>query len=141
MTIGTLPEEVRLEFFSFYVKKEPMISAWVKLVQVCRRCRYIVFASPHPLHLQLPCGTRTFVKEMLDIWSAFPINIIEYAESDSSPYVEGAHCIIDSLGHNNRVWNIILYNVSRWEMKKISRCRAIQRPFPELTNVDFLVER
>jgi len=88
VTFDVLPDYVLLEMFDFYLaimavnlKFYHFISeyypkdAWHTLVQVCKRWRSIVFASPHRLKLQLLCTINTPVQNKLDIWPELPIVI------------------------------------------------------------------
>lgn len=97
--------------FEFYVGAEYITEPeeWIILVHVCRRWRYIVFASPRRLNLQLLVKAKTPVKKMLDIWPAFPIVISpEIGNADS---VEIADNVIAALEHPDRVSRISLNNI------------------------------
>ncbi|KAI0251494.1 hypothetical protein BJV78DRAFT_421815 [Lactifluus subvellereus] len=48
---------------------------WHRLVHVCQRWRYLVFASPLHLNLCLRCTSRTPARETLDVWPPLPIEI------------------------------------------------------------------
>ncbi|KAI0291180.1 hypothetical protein B0F90DRAFT_1779209, partial [Multifurca ochricompacta] len=48
---------------------------WHRLTHVCRRWRYLIFASPHRLDLRLLCTNGTPVRRTLDCWPALPISI------------------------------------------------------------------
>ncbi|KAH9971477.1 hypothetical protein BGW80DRAFT_1561498 [Lactifluus volemus] len=99
VTILSLPDEVLLDIFEFCLRHpvERRAKAWPKLVHVCQRWRYIVFASPLRLDLYLFCTNRTPVREMLDIWPPLPIEI-DYSSID--PQAEDN--IIAGLEHHNR---------------------------------------
>jgi len=52
----TLPGNVLLEIFNFYVVSSYSIDIWHTLVHVCQRWRrYVVFASPRGLDMKLLC--------------------------------------------------------------------------------------
>jgi len=59
VTIDMLPDEVLLGIFAFYLCEDGDEEVWQKLVQVCRRWRFIVFASPRRLDLRI---VRTYLK-------------------------------------------------------------------------------
>jgi hypothetical protein len=75
ISIDMLPDEILLAIFDFcldpdlYTKKQ--IEAWRSLVQVCRRWRSVVFATPCRLDLRLFCRPGT-PRDMLDVWPAIP---------------------------------------------------------------------
>ena len=82
MTISKLPDDVLLDMFKFYVDLphfgdiKPFvcsIDSWHILVHVCQRWRWLVFASPRRLRLELLCTNSRPVKTKLDIWPALPI--------------------------------------------------------------------
>jgi hypothetical protein len=82
VTIGTLPDEVLLEIFSFYMAKSRSMEGWITLVHVCQRWRNVIFASPHHLNLRLLCEDRKPVRELLNIWPALPIVICDSEHID-----------------------------------------------------------
>jgi hypothetical protein len=104
-TIEALPGPVLLNIFGFCLlghERTPGARAktWNKLVHVCQRCRYIVFSSAMHLDLPLFCTNTTPVRETLNVWPPFPIEI------RSSPYyAEPEDNIIDALMHHQE--NII----------------------------------
>ena len=64
----TLPGDVLLEIFNFYVVSSYSIDIWHTLVHVCQRWRrYVVFASPRRLDMKLLCTEGRSVTKMLDI--------------------------------------------------------------------------
>ena len=84
VTISALPDDALLEIFKFYVDQIRHKNAWHTLVHVCRKWRYVVFASPRWLHLELHCTNRSPVKKLLDIWPALPIVIDAYSTGANS---------------------------------------------------------
>jgi len=65
-----LHDDVLLEIFNFYVHInyptwDTPRNTWHALVHVCRRWRYIVFASPRRLNLRLVYGGRGPMSEVL----------------------------------------------------------------------------
>ncbi|KAI0295414.1 hypothetical protein B0F90DRAFT_1147789 [Multifurca ochricompacta] len=48
---------------------------WHRLTHVCRKWRYVIFASPRRLDLRLLCTHGTTVRRTLDCWPALPISI------------------------------------------------------------------
>jgi hypothetical protein len=139
VTIGTLPDDVLLEIFDFYVDEYPRPfsehgdDGWHTLVHVCRRWRNVVFASPRRLHLRLLCTRNRSVKEMLDIWPELPITISD-SGSDSPRTVENVENVIDALELNDRVYKINLTSVScSSDMERFAA--VMQDPFPALTHL------
>jgi hypothetical protein len=97
---------------------------WRKLVHVCQRWRYIIFASPRHLMLHITCTVRTPVRAMLDIWPAFPIEI-------SSPYDPVEDNIIAVLAeHRDRICRIDVCLTSSGYSRFAT---AMQERFPALT--------
>jgi len=129
VTIGALPDYVLLEVFNFYVDDGHCADIWHTLVHVCQRWRYLVFASPRRLNLQILCTNRRPVREMLDIWPALPIFVMW----DDSYLLSLADNILAALNHRERVCRIDFWQVGRsaWE----SCARAMQEPFPKLTEL------
>ncbi|KAI0248847.1 hypothetical protein BJV78DRAFT_768590 [Lactifluus subvellereus] len=85
VTIGALPDNVLLDIFDFY-RPATMDGwgqwPWNRLVHVCQRWRYVMFDSPLRLDLCLRCTPSTPVREMLDVWPPFPIDIESYPLGD-----------------------------------------------------------
>ncbi|KAH9971492.1 hypothetical protein BGW80DRAFT_442457 [Lactifluus volemus] len=126
VTICSLPDEVLLDIFEFCIHHpvERRAEAWPKLVHVCQRWRYIVFASPLRLDLRLLCTDRTPVRKMLDIWPPLPIKI-DYFYID----LQVEDNIIAALEHPNRVGAITLTEISI----PLERLVAVmQEPFPAI---------
>ncbi|KAH9971586.1 hypothetical protein BGW80DRAFT_445838 [Lactifluus volemus] len=122
VTIYSLPDEVLLDIFEFCLQSGAI--AWSRLVRVCQRWRYTVFASPLRLDLRLLCTNRTPVRKMLDIWPPLPIeiefNFVDHQDEDN---------IIAALEHPNRVHGIRLNRITI----PLERLVAVmQEPFPEM---------
>jgi hypothetical protein len=135
VAIETLPDEVLLEVFHFYVDYYIFFDweVWFRLTHVCRRWRSIVFASPLRLNLRLWCKASKPVREMLDTWPPFPIVIHSTAGLE-----EGADNIIAALEHNDRVCSIYIH-IKEVSSSLLARfARAMQEPFPELTYLTLL---
>src|SRR5205807_326864 len=128
--ICTLPDDVLLEIFSIYVDcaASPHEDAWHTLVHVCRRWRYVVFASPQRLKLQLRCTNKRSAQMMLDVWPALPI-AVEFRSGMSRPLV--ASNVITALNQRGRIRKIDLCPVPMSLLRKI---RAIKEPLPILTD-------
>jgi hypothetical protein len=80
VTIGALPDNVLLDIFEFCRLDfehswGEWAKTWYKLVHVCQRWRYVIFASPNSLDLCLFCTATTHAKETFDVWPSFPIEI------------------------------------------------------------------
>jgi len=128
VTIGTLPDEVLLEMFGFYMDQAQDVDEWHRLVHVCRQWRYIVLASPRRLKLRLLCTDRRPVREMLSIWPALPIVIC--GSYDPISLVHGAGNIIAALEHHDRVCHIDLQYLPSSLLERFAA--AMQKPFPAL---------
>jgi hypothetical protein len=128
-TIGTLPDDVLLEIFDFYVDKANY-DRWHTLVHVCRRWRNVVFASPRRLRLQLFCTPNRCVNEMVDIWPELPIVISNYDRYGLPIAVENVGNVIDALELKDRVSSID-FHVSCSDMERFAA--VMQDPFPTLT--------
>ena len=90
MTIDTLPDEVVVEIFDFYIIVNDRgsytpLNTWHVLVHVCRRWRYLVFASPRRLNLRLAYHGHRPISEVLDAWPVLPITLISRLESSELP--------------------------------------------------------
>ena len=129
-----LPDDVLLDIFSFYVDKARREDDWHTLVQVCRRWRNLVFASPRRLRLTLLCTPKRPVREMLDIWPALPISVRDFGNGSTSLEVDN---IIAALERNDRIYQITLTLVPG---PKLERFMAVmQRPFPVLTDLSLIM--
>ena len=137
-TIGDLPDDVLLIIFDFYVVgyqdlgfieqffgHHDAIRSWQSLVQVCRRWRGLVFASPRRLKLQLYCTTTTPARKTLDVWPALPL-IIRGGVSET--IVDN---VIAQLEHSDRICKINLLWCTNSQIEKL--WAIMQAPFPELT--------
>ena len=137
-TIGDLPDDVLLTMFDFYVVgyqdlcfieqffgHHDAIRSWQSLVQVCRRWRGLVFASPRRLKLQLYCTTTTPARKTLDVWPALPL-IIRGGVSET--IVDN---VIAQLEHSDRICKINLLWCTNSQIEKL--WAIMQAPFPELT--------
>ena len=130
--IDTLPDDVLLEIFEFYLDEAFSEDGWHALVHVCQRWRNLVFGSPRRLDLQLRCTEKRPVREMLDVWPALPIAISGNGYNGFS--TSGADNIAAALECNDRVcvfdlWGDLTSILSRSAV-------AIQKPFPVLLNLN-----
>jgi len=137
----TIPDNVLLEIFDFYVNLRHSCShwrthkenAWHRLVHVCRQWRHVVFASPRRLNLRLLCTNRTPAQNMLDVWSQLPI-VIEFDPNHvpiSRP--QDTRNMIAALKLHNRVCEIdFWYHMPNLLLRKVG---AITEPIPALTHL------
>ncbi|KAI0251499.1 hypothetical protein BJV78DRAFT_422046 [Lactifluus subvellereus] len=131
MTIGALPDNVLLDIFDFFREAEietlaPWPWPWNRLVHVCQRWRYLVFASPLRLDLCLRYTSKTPVRETLDVWPPLPIEI-------QLPHPNDVDNIIASLEHRNRVRKIWILYVTSPLLERLAP--IMQEPFPALTSL------
>ena len=142
-TIDTLPENVLLEVFNSYrqVSQHPEDRPWKwdTLIQVCRKWRNIVLASPRRLDLWLLCTYRTSVRMTLDYWPSLPI-VISYCASLKfrSPSPEDEDNVIAALEHHNRVREIQLAVTSSL-LGKIVKLMHVS--FPRLTSLSLWLDK
>ena len=139
--LWTLPDDVLLEIFDFYVAadntprfsgKEPQHKdAWHTLVHVCKRWRLVVFASPCRLNLQLLCTNKRPVRNALDFWPSLPLVIKSYRGLSRLQYTSN---IIAALKQQNRVYEIDIDGMPQLFLKKI-RAIKLEGPFPKLTSL------
>jgi len=132
-----LPEDVLLEVFDSYrqISQDPGDRPWKwdTLIQVCRKWRDIVLASPRRLDLWLLCTHRTPVRRTLDRWPYLPI-IIKYCASLEfrPPSPEDEDNVIAALEHRRRVREIQLAVTSSLLGKIV---KLMEAPFPGLTSL------
>ena len=129
LTIDTLPDDVLLCAFDFFVAQGFGVEAWHTLVHVCRRWRILVFQSPCRLNLQISCTNQTPVKEKLDVWPALPIVI-----SGTSFSPADTNNIKTALKHHNRVCQIQLFTLGELEFI----IAPLEEPFPILTDLELV---
>ncbi|KAH9971519.1 hypothetical protein BGW80DRAFT_443331 [Lactifluus volemus] len=132
--IEALPDETLLTIFDFcraasvrrtFQWPGPWPRVWRNLVHVCQRWRYVVFSSPLRLDLRLYYSDRhrSSLREMLDVWLPFPIEICCYN-------VRGN--LIAALEHRDRICEL-RFELSSSEWEKLARVTEMQMPFPALT--------
>jgi hypothetical protein len=102
---------------------------WHLLVQVCRRWRQIVFASPRRLNLRIPCTRRTLVGKNLGIWPILPIDV---DDRDLLSNITQEDNILAALKHLDRVYHVRL-SISESQLQTLAT--AMQEPFPILTRL------
>jgi hypothetical protein len=144
VTINALPDEVFLEIFDFcraaimdrvFVRSWEWQREWHILVHVCQRWRYVIFSSPLGLELRLYCTDRRHVREMLDVWPPFPIEICSYSKAGNI-----GDDIMATLEHHDRICKITL-GVARSYSDYLRLATLMQKPFPALTSLHLLIRR
>ena len=137
ISIDTLPNEVLLAIFDFYVGEDQIskkrIKAWRLLVHVCRRWRSIIFGSPVRLNLQLVGTPKTPVKDTLGVWPPVLPLVIDGVFPACLLAAAGLDNIIPLLEHSRRRMCQIFMDVSIPQLEEVAA--AMQVPFPELTNL------
>ena len=126
VTTKTLPEEILLEKFSFYMCEVYFNDIWETLVHVYWRWRSIVFAAPQRLNLQLLCTSGTPASKMLDIWPALPISLRVDGRSDVLN-----DNVFAALEKYDRICKVHISNVSDGVVKELAG--TMQVTFPALT--------
>ena len=130
VTIDKLPDVVLLKIFDFYLH-EPRLEVealWYALVHVCQNWRYVVFGSPRRLDLRLFSNNRTPVKDTLAVWPLLPISV--WGENDAKWGVDN---IIAALEHNDRICQLVLFEISSSQMEKV--LAGMQQPFLALKHL------
>src|SRR5712672_2438892 len=138
MTIDMLSDDVLMEIFGFYVNvfhplSETPPNAWHTLVHVCRRWRYLVFASPQWLNLRLEYEGHQPMSEVLGAWPVLPVTLIsgfgDVSHRKSDQRRDNRLTALES-EHYNRICDIHFSDMinSCWERF----AAAMQKPFPEL---------
>ena len=79
---------------------------WYRLIQVCRRWRYLVLESAHYLQVSLVCARGTPVAVMLAHSPLFPIIIIDHFDEYQDLTADDEEGIILALQHRDRVRRI-----------------------------------
>ncbi|KAN0120593.1 hypothetical protein V8E52_004420 [Russula decolorans] len=139
ITINMLPDDVLIDIFDFLLREQQRIQEWITLAHVCRRWRSVVFQSPLRLNLQLVCTAKTRARDTLDIWPPLPLIILNYR--NFADETTGADNIIAALEHNDRVCQIVLYWISSPEREHVTDSAAMQKPFPELTDLQLIMRK
>ena len=101
---------------------------WYRLVHVCQRWRYLVFASASNLHLFLVCTYGTPVEDMLKQSPLLPL-IMDYNDQDRNVTVEDEEGILVALQLRHRICRIRLW-IPASNLRKL--VVAIDGEFPML---------
>ena len=131
MTVSSLPDEALLEVFKFYVDQIYDEDEWHRLVHVCQKWRYLVFASPRWLHLKLRCTIKSPVRKLLDVWPALPIVISGFVTNSRR---SGVRNLIAALKLHDLVCRIYISGVPNSLLKSA----AMKKEFPKLTHLSLL---
>jgi hypothetical protein len=136
-----LPDDVLLKIFDFYLDGDVdeyvegvVEEQWINLAHVCRRWRSVIFQSPRRLNLRLVCTPYKPVRDTLDIWPPFPLIIynFDFICEDERSCLQN---IVAALEHSDRVRKIRIEALTSSEMEYVTDSAAIQKPFPELTDL------
>ncbi|KAH9974935.1 hypothetical protein BGW80DRAFT_123644 [Lactifluus volemus] len=127
VTIEAIPDDVLLDIFDFFLQvsgyyPNSRARSWNRLVHVCKRWRYIVFASPLRLDLCLYCSRYTPVRETLDVWPPLPMQISSGRLSDN---------ILAALEHRDRIREVSLDDISM-DLDSEHWVTLMQKPIPSL---------
>ncbi|KAH9968543.1 hypothetical protein BGW80DRAFT_1461921 [Lactifluus volemus] len=117
--IERLPNEVLTEIFIFDRLISISLSQsywfprqlwkWQRLAHVCRKWRHIIFDSPRSLDLRLFCTFGTPVKDNLDCWPAFPIDMhYRWGGNYANSNIEYKDDIMAALQNSDRICKIRL---------------------------------
>jgi len=140
VTIDVLPDDALLEIFSFYVNAQTSESDWYTLVHVCRRWRYVVFASQRRLNLQVLYGGSRPLSTTPDSWPVLPLAVSRQYDVRFISPLDKHEChllwssnIAAALESGNLISEIHLHNIPDSHLETIAA--AMQKPFPELTSL------
>jgi len=90
VTFDVFPDDVLTEIIFFYVntrKRNSKDNPWHILASVCRRWRYVVFASPRYLDLRLEYRGHGPMSEVPDAWPVLPL-ILKSPRDEHGPRSE-----------------------------------------------------
>ena len=141
VTITSLPSHVLLDVFDFYRlllwNQWDEVWKWQTLAHVCSRWRQIVFESPRRLDLRLTCTGRKIVREMLDAFPNFPINI-NYQHNpqslhDTREYLNNILAALECRGQARRI-----SLTGRLNPLLKTLVTRMQEPFPALTSLELM---
>jgi hypothetical protein len=135
-----LPDDVLVDIFNFYEDHgnlpwwdhwdDDWQDPWHTLVHVCRRWRYLVFASPRRLNLRLNYRGHRPISEVLDAWPVLPISLISVFDASHERLGNRVGALESE--HYHRICEIhTRMTNSHWERFT----EAMQKPFPELTDL------
>jgi F-box-like len=138
ITIAMLPEDVLLDIFDYhrlaaldYSLFEPW--EWHRLAHVCRRWRFVVFASPRRLDLRLVYTYKKPIRKTLDCWPPLPISIWYPRLVLYHPLAPtDEHNVLAALEHPDRISEINL-TITRPLLEKLAP--LMQKPFPVLQHL------
>jgi len=141
MTIDVLPDDVLVKIFFFVNIRSwdmKMQNPWHALVHVCRRWRYLVFASPRHLNLRLEYGGHRPMSDVLDAWPLLPVTLV----SMPSGYGKSFRRWDNRVGalkseHYKRIREIYIFDMTNPRWQRFAA--AMQKPFPELTHLQVWV--
>jgi len=135
LTFETLPDEVLLEIFTqdrLLSLKFPSLGPWKwqRLAHVCRRWRFLVFASPRRLELRLYYTYQMPVTQDLSCWPPLPVAIFypRFLTSGPSDHKDEDN-LVAALEHRNRVCEI---NFALTSSLLARSSPLLQEPFPAL---------
>jgi hypothetical protein len=102
-------------------------------VHVCRRWRYLIFASPNRLNLLLFCTQNSPVRALLDVWPAFPLAIqFEYPKSEWDNPENTFDILVAALERRDRICQIhVRVTDLPYELRE-HIVTAMEEPFPAL---------
>ena len=134
--IGILSDNILLDIFDRYrdiddqYRLSPFyIWKWQLLVNVCRRWRQIILASPRRLDLHLHCTNRIPFRKIVGNWPTIPIIVRFWSVGGPSKNDDN---VIAALEHRDRISRINLFVTG----SQLGTFAALtQEPFPTLTHL------
>lgn len=129
-TINTLPNNVLLSVFRYYMADSGDLEKWSTLARVCRRWRYAMVASADRLNLRLVCTEKSPATEMIGAWPALPIVL----KNGGDPTRGNDGDFIAALKHSSRVCEVSLTHLTSIILERV--VELAQEPFPQLTSLE-----
>src|SRR5712671_6624848 len=140
-----LSDNVLVDIFDSYVNdyhplRETPPNAWHTLVHVCRRWRYLVFASPRRLNLRLEYEGHQPMSKVLDAWPVLPVILLsdfsKVSHRKSEQRRDNRLAALES-EHYNRICEIYFSDITNSCWGRFAS--AMQKPFPELIHLELSV--
>ena len=140
VTFDMLPDDVLLDIFDFFrMDSSSYPWRWHTLVHVCRRWRYVIFASPRRLDLQFLCTPNTPVRELLDFLPpTMPIMISNCQQPYGPLTLGGGNQVISAIEKRDRVRWVHLDGITSLLLEEL--VGMMQETFPMMELVRLLLE-
>jgi hypothetical protein len=135
VTIESLPDNVLLDIFEFYLNIDRFTQEWELLVQVCRRWRYVIFASPIRLELHILCTLEKPMRKLSDVWPELPLALLFYPDSKLHNLEESVDAVVAALEHPDRIRHIEFTIPEGSDILWRTIVTEMEKPFPALISL------